>query len=331
MSSDLRFDTNNITKASFKQVDRGLTNNIWVYGNRRLTGWENNFTGDGGSVYTLDYNPFNVEVFVGGSATPKNGGVFNLNVGTPGSPTQYLVDYDNKKVIFISGTSAGDNIPVSGTDAISIPYQRQTPIVKFGIDRVSQSAYGKREKVIVDKNITDPEEAISRVNTTLLQESSPVIEGLVEVNNIVDITPGQTVTVDLPTQNVDETSYEVIEVTYDIDRTNELGNNLTTVKLNKRIIDITDTIKQLQLELRKIQSDDANESNIYTRMESAIGELTLQRNWTIKTRTIGQSFVLGHSVNGKLGSPTVGVNGSQVTLGSSGLSAFSTQLSGGTF
>ena len=203
--------------------------------------------------------------------------------------------------------------------------------MRFAVDRVSEAAYGKREKVIVDKNITEPQEATDRVNTTLLQESSPVIEGTLEVNNIVNVMPGQTVTVDLPTQNVDNASYDVIEVLYDIDRQKELGNNVTTVKVNKRIIDITDTIKQLQLDLRKLQADDANEADIFTRLESAIGELGLQANWTLKTRNLGQGFVLGHAINGKLGSPAAGVNGNQLVLGSSGLSAYSNVLSGGNF
>ena len=46
VSSILRFDTTNITKGSFKTVDRGIANNVWVYGNRRLTGWENEYTAD---------------------------------------------------------------------------------------------------------------------------------------------------------------------------------------------------------------------------------------------------------------------------------------------
>jgi len=42
----------------------------------------------------------------------------------------------------------------------------------------------------------------------------------------------------------------------------------------------------------------------------------LEENSTIiKTNTIGHSFVLGHSVNGVLGSPALGVDGIQVALG----------------
>jgi len=331
LSSDLRFDTNNITKGSFTTIDRELYNNVWVYGARRLTGWQNDFTANGGSVYTLDFKPHNTNVFVGGSTTPKQGGVFEFSVGDVGSPTQYLVDFDLSRVIFVSGTATGDNIPISGTDSFNVKYERDTPIVKFGIDRISQAKYKKKELIIVDKNITDPREAIDRVNSELINQSSPIIEGNIDVNSIVDVTPGQTATVDFPYQGINEQNYEVIEVTYDIDRTKELGNNITSIKLNKRIIKLTDTIKQLALDIKKIQADDATDTDLLTRLETAVGEIGLKREWYIKTRNIGNAFVLGHSVNGVLGSPQIGVNGSQITLGSSSAGTFSIIKSGGQF
>lgn len=112
---------------------------------------------------------------------------------------------------------------------------------------------------------------------------------------------------------------------------NELTGNLTTIKLNRRVIQLEDTIKQLALDIKKIQADDSSETDIFTRLESAIGTINFERTWNLKTRSIGNSFVLGHSVNGILGSPHLGINGNQITLGSASVGAYSIIKSGGTY
>ena len=325
------FDNTNVTKSQFRQLDREIANNVWVYGDKILVGVRNSFTADGGSVYDLDYRPHNTNVYVAGSTTPKQGGIFNLVTGDVGSPTQYLVDFDGARAIFVSGTQAGDNIPTSGVDSINIDYERKRQIVKFGIDRVSETSYGRKDKVIVDKNIIDPSAASDRVKQELNDNGSPIIQGTLNVSNIVNIIPGQIVNINLPNSNQININYDVIEVTYKFNTKNNLSNNVVSIKVNRRILEFTDTVKQLILDVKKLQGEETFDSEGLTRLEFATGSFGFRiAEWNVKTRNVGDSFVLGHPVNGKLGSPVVGISGGQVILGSSTAGAF-TKVRSGTY
>ena len=72
-------------------------------------------------------------------------------------------------------------------------------------------------------------------------------------------------------------------------------------------------------------------TQILTRYDQAVGSLGITANWTAYTRSQGNAFIVDHPVNGDIGSPQLGVNGSQLTLGSGGLGAYAAQYSGGTF
>ncbi len=163
----------NITKSRFRTTDRELYNKVWVYGDRELTGIRDEFKqgGGGGSVFTLSYKPHHTEVVVGGlGSVTMQGGIFELLVGTSISGTQYLVDFDQQKIVFVSGTEAGNNIPVESA-SIFVDYDRSTPIIKFGEDRTSIDQFGPHTKVIVDKNIKDPNMAKDQV-ISIFNESS---------------------------------------------------------------------------------------------------------------------------------------------------------------
>jgi len=330
ISSGVLLNNTNTIKSNFKYVDREMANNIWVYGDKILTGWQNTFTANGGSIYQLDFRPSNTNVYIGSSTVPKYGGIFELNTGLTGSPIQYLVDYDQARIIFVSGTAA-NNIPTSGTSTIRIDYERKKQIVKYGIDRVSENDYGRKDKIIVDKNIIDPSLAYDRVKAELVEYSSPIIQGTVYINGIVDLIPGNTLLVDLPYVNQNNVSYEILQVQYKFNPKNNFSNNVVTVKLNKRIINILDTIKQLILDLKAQQGEEIFDSDESTRLEFVTGSIGLRvAEWNFMTKHIGNSFVIGHAINGKLGSPYIGVSGAQIVLGSLTAGAL-TKIRSGTY
>ena len=330
--SGITFDSTNVEHATTKKNETELVNKIWVYGDRQLTGWRNTFTANGGSEYTLDYKPHNTEVFVAGSTQPKNGAVANFVVGDVGSPTQYLVNFNDKKIIFVSGTSAGDNIPVSGTDSINVEYQRSTPIVRVGQDDVSVNTYGEKEKFIIDKDIKTFSAAEDLVITELSEKSSPTISLALDIQGIVAITPGNTATVNLPNHNINNNVYDILEASFEFNKENMLADRVARVKLNRRVIDLSDTLKQMKLDIKKLQADDVSSADVITRMVLGIGSIGLEvSEWSVGTRSLEHGFTLGHNVNGVLGSPQIGVNGSQLVLGSATRGAFTVQQSGGTF
>ena len=65
----------------------------------------------------------------------------------------------------------------------------------------------------------------------------------------------------------------------------------------------TDTIKDILLELRKAQGQDMQDTDVITRYEMSLGSAGVRVSGaTIWDISIGSSFLLGHSVNGLLGS-----------------------------
>jgi hypothetical protein len=325
-SSGYILDTENISsspqilKSSFKTTTKGdFANSIWIYGDRILTGWKNNFTANGGSVFTLDYKPHNTKVYVGGSISPKIGGIYELT-SSVGSPTQYLVNYDQKNIIFVSGTSTGDNIPISGIDAISIEYDRQTPIVKFGQDNFSIDTYKKKQKIIFDRNIKSPTDANDRLIAELTERSSPIIQGTISLHGVAKLNAGNTIIINSPIQKISNQTMDILEVNYDITPENLRSENIISSRLNKRIIDITDTLKSLAIEIKDLQlKESLSAGDIYPRVEFSTGSIGIKvKNWVAYKKDINDSFILGHPYNGVLGQKSG--SGTQITTNSGSIS-----------
>jgi len=304
-STGFTFKSNdNITYSTVNEVNREMINQIWVYGDRTLAAApRKTYTANGGSVYSLDYKPHNTAVFVGGSTASKVGGVFNfVGQGDPGSPFQYLVNYEGSGIVFVSGTSAGNNIPISGTDTIIIDYQRSVPVTKYGQDDASVDLYGPREDWIVDRNIKDPRQATELVLATLDKKAFPVKSVTVEPFGFFDVTPGQTAGVYIPYQNVSGAAYNIVQATYTFNKQNNLSDQTLSLTLNKKLVDGIDKIKSMIIEIERLKAQELDPNELYTRLNVAIGSAgTRVRTWTANTRTLGSSFVLGHPTLGKLG------------------------------
>ncbi|MHA1868742.1 MAG: hypothetical protein ACTSXD_11920 [Candidatus Heimdallarchaeaceae archaeon] len=295
-SSGEILDNTNITKSSFRQTDSELYNKVWVYGGRMLTGVTEEFSSITGSIVNLKYKPHNVEVIGGGSYTYQ-GGVYEMLVGTPISGTQYLVDYDQQRIVFVSGTYVGDNIPPG---SYTIKYDRSTPIIKYGEDKQSIANYGPKIKVIQDKNIVDPQMARDMVVSTLNQYSEPAIQGDISLEGVVYLVAGNTVIVNMPNQNINSETYTILEARYEFNKKNCRSNQVLKVRISKKLKDMIDTIKQLMLDVKKLQAEDMNVTDVYSRMEFATGSVGARvSKWYIKERSIaGDALVWGHPTFG---------------------------------
>jgi prophage tail gpP-like protein len=305
ISSGLILNNTNCTSCRVKESRKELYNKVWVYGGETLTNYENVFTANGGSVYTLDYKPHNTQVLIGGSTAPKVGGIYDILASSVGSPTQYLVDFDQKRIIFVSGTDAGNNIPVSGTDTIDIFYDRGTTIAKFGQDDASIALYGPQEKVIIDKNIINPTAAQDTISNTLERYSSPLKQATLVLQGVFSATPSNTCIVDFPFQGIGNETFDIIQVVYDFSVKRNLIDEVTTITVSRRIADVLDTLKQLILDVKKLQAETTISAEIFTRLLWGNEKFGfIEDRWTITTRTMGSSFVLGHLDLGRLGSVT---------------------------
>jgi hypothetical protein len=332
-SSGYTLDSTNVYTGGFTERRDTVYNQVWVYGDRYLDGYRQTFTAGSpvnGSVFTLLYNPHNTEIFSGLSGSQiQPGAILNMSEST-GSNVKYLVDYDSKQIIFTSGTSQGNNVPVSG-NVFTVNYKRLLPIVKVGDDESSKAKYGTRVKIITDKTIKDPRTASLLMQSELANSSEPILEGNVDIDGIAFLDPGNTCIANFPHNDINNETYDIIQVTYDFNKENCLHDRVVSAKLNKKLPDLTDQIKDILLELKKLRSQDISDADLITRFQTNTGSMGIRMSGClVYTRSIGGSnlildspvfgkldiykyyspvglaFVLGNNAQGILGAQTLG-------------------------
>ena len=306
-TSGKTFDSGNIWQSHFKEQRDTVFNQIWVYGDRYLDGFKETFTAGsplGGSIFTLLYNPHNTEITVSG-AVIQPGAVKEMTL-TPGSNIKYLVDYDLKQIIFTSGTNQGANIPTSGNSVV-VNYKRALPIVKVGDNETSKAKYGTRVKVIVNKDIKDPQTAEDILAKEIELNGEPKKEGTINVRGVIDVIPGQTCVVNLPWEDIDNQTCDIINARYSYNKENNLSEKVLEVIVNNKLPDITDTLKEIINNLKKLQAEDINPADFITRYQYTTGSVGLRMSGAvISSIDINDSFIAGHPVNSIAGTTLLG-------------------------
>jgi len=333
-SSGLTLDNSNVLKMKYNQTREEMFNKVWVYGDRMLAGYKETnslngsaWGGEVGSVYTLLNRPHNTLIEYLGN--PLVGGIYEI--GTIKSGIDYLVNFFDKEIVFISGTDMGNSVPASGGSIVSI-YDREIPIVKYGQDNSSISLYGPKSKVIDDKTIKDPTQATDILNKQL--EKTDPFKGMeIELKGWQDMTPGNTAVVTLADFGIDET-VGIISIDYNFDKNTVQSENVIKVKLSKKILDITDEINTLKMRIESLEAVDRKEDDALTRLETATGStLCIGSYWEVKTRTLGSSFILSKGPHGETGDTFGGILGSVIASGVNFLgnnrSGFTVNFSGG--
>ncbi len=298
IASGITFDNTNVTFANFKVSDGDIFNYIKVYGDRQLTGAREIFGAQVGSVYTLNDKPSNVGVI--GSAVSnvqiQPGGI--LNVANPeNEDVKFVVDYQSSQVVLTSGITAGDNTGWIGSQAVIIDYQRSSPLISIRQDTTSQSTYGDKHKTIIDRNIKDIDEANTRANTFLTEHKDPKIQGNLNVEGVVDITPGNTAVVNIPFHNIVNQTYAILNASYTFNKRNNLSNQVLTVSMNKRIRNFIDYMKEHELRLRMIEGAEVDTS--ITNLVTATGSVFVETSYNAISRSIGSAFyfhIPGHNI-----------------------------------
>ena len=301
VSSGETLNNTNILELNTRISRQQIINKLWVYGSSILTNMIHPFTMDGGSTITLDYNPHNTRVTVSGVEI-LGGAIYNMST-LHSSGERYLVNYNDKEITFISGTDTSDNVPASGT-AGSVFYDRSRPIVKYGETVVSIGSYGPKEKVVIDKTITDPQTATILLDNQLSLYDEPLSQITVSLNTILTLIPGYTIDVVMPNHNIN-TTYNILKVSYTLNNNTLRTGKILKLVLNKKIDNVLDTLKNIILAQKKADADVANVPG-YTRLE--IGNNNLFggiSSWIVKTSSIGSRLFLGSPAvaNGWIGSP----------------------------
>jgi hypothetical protein len=285
IDSGIVLDNTVINKSTLNQTREGMWNSVFVYGDRALAGFQEEITAGsplGGSVFTLLSKPRNNLITVNGS--PQVGGVFELTV-EPTSGPQYLVSFNDKQIIFVSGTDIGYNAVPSSGDNLVFQYDRDIPIVKGGQDRESISLFGKKEKIINDKSINDPNTATAILKREL-EKSNPFKGVETNITGWFDITPGNTARVNLSDFNIDE-DIGILSASYVFDKNTVQSGKIITVKLDKKIKDITDELTNIRNRLNAIEEADRQETDTITRLEQASEDFSVVGSyWTVLTNSV---------------------------------------------
>jgi hypothetical protein len=315
--TNYNFYSGNIVYMDYDKTREGMSNKIYVYGDRQLAGTKQLCTLNGsawggapGSVYTLFNKPYNTYVEYLGSV--RKGGVFQM-VSTPTSGIDYYVSFEDKQLIFVSGTNLGySSIPVSG-GSIAVTYDRDIPIIKYGENKNSIKLYGPKTKVINDKTIKDPNTATDILNAEI-QKADPFNNIECQVKGWYNINPNQIVGVNLPDFKLND-NYPVIAIDYNFDKQTVQSEEVITLKLDKKAIDITDRIRDLKNRIEYLESSDRQTTDPISRLEYAQGTQTIVGSrWIINRQYTGSDYLWGRSLPSK---PFVwGITGSGLWLGS---------------
>ena len=319
--SNVVLDNTNIVASTFDTVREGMANKAWVYGDRYLTGTKeildvgSPFVGGiSGSVFTLLNKPHNTNVET--SASPGSllkGGIFDFGVATSG--TDYLVNFEDKQIILISGTDIGYNtIPASGGSIIT-NYDKETPIVKFGIRRSSIDAFGPKEVVLRDKSIKDPRLAIDTLQR-ILEQDQPIEKIELELKGWFTFNVGETVTTTLKDFDIDNELLPILNITYKFDAETVRNERIIKVRLKTKVPDITDEFTSIAQRLTALESQETVSSEFLTRLEVGLGSIIAVGSvWAVKARSLGSSFILGKGPHGVTGATFGGILGSIIESG----------------
>ena len=339
-STGIVLDSGNVLQASFEERRDRIFNEIWVYGDRYLSNFREIFPVAAltdGSVATLLYQPHNTKVTTSTfPGSPLIGGIFNMGITSGVGGIEYLVSYDDSKIYFVSGTDIGiSRAPLANGSAI-IDYDRALPVVEVIKDNVSIANYGKRVMTIQDKNIKDPEIALNLAFAKIEEFSQSETEGNILIKGLANFEPNQVINVNLPFQNVNSQNYNIIEVRYDLTPEKLYSQEVITLRLNKKLPEASDFIKNLDLRIRKLESQDITNRDIITRTEFSTGSMGLRASGIfVESNTLGSSFILGKGYHGVSGPTFGGILGSIIGSGINFLgdsrSSFTINWSGGFF
>ena len=214
-----------------------------------------------------------------------------MNVNDPeDEDVKFLVDYQASQIILTSGLTAGYNTGWTGSISVIIDYQRSSPLVAIRQDTTSQTSYGEKHKIIIDRNIKDINEANDRANTILAEQKDPKVEVDIWIHGVVDVTPGNTAVVNIPFHNVSNQTYMILKANYLFNKKNNLSDNVLQLTLSRSLRDVLDYFKDHELRLRAIEGADVDTS--ITNLETSTGSIPVETSYSAIQRSIGSAMYL---------------------------------------
>lgn len=273
----------NLLESDLNRSREGMANVVWVYGDRYLSGFQENIATDGGSIYTLLARPHNTQISYLGESL--KGSVEDITI-TPTSGPDYAVDFFDRQIQFLSGTDLGYNsIPTAG-GSIIVNYQRELPIVKRSQDDDSIKFYGPKVKVIRDSSIKDPNTALDLLKATL-EVANPLNRLNCKLKGWFTFNPGETIQFDLEDFGMSLLTMSIISINYDFNKNSIQENTTISTTLSKKLLDITDKVKELDERLTNIEAPDISDTDVITRLIQSREEFNIVGSrWNVLTSNV---------------------------------------------
>ena len=315
--SNLTLGSENILNISFDSTRKGMSNKIWVYGDRylsaapieRLNVGSPNVGGNLGSVFTLTYKPHNTNASILGSVR----GIYQLT-NVPVSGITYLINFEDKQLIFPSGTTFGYYMPPSG-GSIIVNYDRDLAVVKYGQSDTSIAIFGPKEEVILDKSIKDPRTA-EDIITSKVNDADPLLQITTNYKGWNEIIPSQTVNLKMNDFAINQSGISVLSVNYNLNNESIYIENPISLRLSRKVPDFTDSIKNINDRITLLEGADTLDTDILTRLFfNTDNIIVVGSRWTIETRSLGSSFILSKGFHGVTGPTFGGILGSIIGSG----------------
>lgn len=197
----------------------------------------------------------------------------------------------------MSGTQLGYSTIPNSNGSVVVNYEREVPIVKYGENRNSINLYKPKTKVINDKSIKDPNTAVSILNREL-SLVDPLNNIQVQLKGWYTFQPGQTVNIVVDDFNLVQEGTTITEKRYQFTPSTVASEDVISLTLDKRVIDITDQIRELNRRIEALESQDRQDSDVFTRLEYATGSVLIVGSyWTISQRWNGSEFRVWSSSN----------------------------------
>jgi len=295
-SNTLIIGTNSFISGVWSESPNSLANSVTFIGGNGIFNTTETFSATASQKIFTTAKKILGNVRVTDNGTETTGGV-------EGSTTtyDYAIDSDNKTVTFTVGRTSGHSIIIN--------YGYEVPIKVTATNDPSIDANGLFSRKITDSSVLTMSDARKRAKQ-ILNNGNITKNASIEVNYSSDYAVGETVQVIDSFNDIDQQviinklTFNYLEGTKII----EVGNS----KLN-----VYDWNKKVDDRLKKLEAAQDNSDTIqkYVVIQENIN--VTQRSGRLRTRTntLGNSWIVGSSTNGLVGTNTATQGGGQQVVG----------------
>jgi len=299
-SAKITIGSNANMNGIWNYIPGSIINSLTFKGGSAIFNTQQSFTATASQTEFVTDNKINGTIRVTDNGTEVLGGI-------DGSTTSlaYTIDSDNKTIVFETGRTVDHTIIVY--------YNYEVPVKITSENTESIAANGTFPKKITEDNITTMSDARKRVKTILATYSELSRSGSIQVKYDSNYLTGETV--------------NVIDEYNDIDKSLVINKMTLEYPNGKKLLEVgTPKISEFawqkgidtRLKALEQKQDNSDRIQLYRQFKENVNVTLRQGRVKTTQSTIGNSWIVGSSTNGIVGTNTGTQGGGQQVVGSSG-------------